>query len=281
MKQIRKRLTYANVMSSIAVFLVLGGATAFAAASRQEQRRHEAAEEERGDDAKIKNSAVTTGKIANNAVTTAKLANGAVVTSKIVDASITTGKLAEKAVTTAKLADNAVNSGKLADNAVNTAKLVDSAVNANKLAGAAVTNGKLADGSVTASKIGSNAVQAARVRRHQLPHECHRNWTGKSRPRQRWVQQRREAAEHWLSLGCPEQTAHHSGLVCLYRRLRPRLQRNRRDPQTDGAGRLSGCLALRRARIMLWGRAQRPALFVAVPGRQRRSRGCPAPLACF
>ena len=31
MKQIRKRLTYANVMSSIAVFLVLGGATAIAA----------------------------------------------------------------------------------------------------------------------------------------------------------------------------------------------------------------------------------------------------------
>ena len=31
MKQMSKRLTYANVMSSIAVFLVLGGATAFAA----------------------------------------------------------------------------------------------------------------------------------------------------------------------------------------------------------------------------------------------------------
>lgn len=31
MKQIRKRLTYANVMSTIAVFLLLGGATAFAA----------------------------------------------------------------------------------------------------------------------------------------------------------------------------------------------------------------------------------------------------------
>ena len=31
MKSVRKRLTYANVMSSIAVFLVLGGATAFAA----------------------------------------------------------------------------------------------------------------------------------------------------------------------------------------------------------------------------------------------------------
>jgi hypothetical protein len=31
LKQIRRHLTYANVMSSIAVFLVLGGATAFAA----------------------------------------------------------------------------------------------------------------------------------------------------------------------------------------------------------------------------------------------------------
>ena len=31
MDAIRKRLTYANVMSSIAVFLVLGSATAFAA----------------------------------------------------------------------------------------------------------------------------------------------------------------------------------------------------------------------------------------------------------
>jgi hypothetical protein len=33
MKSVRKRLTYANVMSSIAVFLVLGGATALAAGS--------------------------------------------------------------------------------------------------------------------------------------------------------------------------------------------------------------------------------------------------------
>ena len=31
MKPVRKRLTYANVMSSIAVFLVVAGGTAFAA----------------------------------------------------------------------------------------------------------------------------------------------------------------------------------------------------------------------------------------------------------
>lgn len=54
MKLIRKRITYANVMSSIAVFLVLGGATAFAA------------------------SKISSGQIKRNAITGAKIKNGAV-----------------------------------------------------------------------------------------------------------------------------------------------------------------------------------------------------------
>src|ERR1700692_3295556 len=66
-KQIRKRLTYAHVTSTIALFLVLSGATAFAAGqlgknsvgSRQ-----------------IKAKSVTTGKLANNSVNGAKVANG-------------------------------------------------------------------------------------------------------------------------------------------------------------------------------------------------------------
>ena len=49
MKLIRKRLTYANVMSSIAVFLILGGATAFAAKKIGSNE--------------IKGNSITTGKI--------------------------------------------------------------------------------------------------------------------------------------------------------------------------------------------------------------------------
>ncbi len=49
MKQIRKRITYANVMSSIAVFLVLGGATAYAAKKIGSNE--------------IKGNSITTGKI--------------------------------------------------------------------------------------------------------------------------------------------------------------------------------------------------------------------------
>jgi type II secretory pathway pseudopilin PulG len=72
--QIRKRLTYANVMSSIAVFLVLGGATAFAAG--QLAKNSVGAKQ-------LKKNSVTAAKIKNNAVTGAKIQNGAIVGSKI------------------------------------------------------------------------------------------------------------------------------------------------------------------------------------------------------
>jgi hypothetical protein len=78
-KQIRKRLTYANVMSSIAVFLVLGGATAFAASkitAKQLQSNSVTT-------AKIKKNAVTASKIKNNAITTSKVANGAITGPKV------------------------------------------------------------------------------------------------------------------------------------------------------------------------------------------------------
>jgi hypothetical protein len=93
-KQIRKRLTYANVMSSIAVFLVLGGASAYAAKkigsneikgnsiSTGKIKREAVAA------AKIKKSAVTTNKIANNAVTTAKIADDAVTGDKVKESSL-------------------------------------------------------------------------------------------------------------------------------------------------------------------------------------------------
>ena len=79
MKQIRKRVTYANVMSSIAVFLVLGGASAYAA-------KKIGSNEIKGNSittGKIKKEAISASKIKKNAVTTAKIANGAVTGAKL------------------------------------------------------------------------------------------------------------------------------------------------------------------------------------------------------
>lgn len=74
MKKIRKRITYANVMSSIAVFLVVGGASAFAATHLGKNSVGTK---------QLKNNAVTTAKIKKNAVTGAKIKNGTITGSKI------------------------------------------------------------------------------------------------------------------------------------------------------------------------------------------------------
>jgi hypothetical protein len=84
LKQIRKRLTYANVMSSIAVFLVLGGATALAASQ-------------------LGKNSVGTKQLKKNAVTAAKLKKGAVSTAKLADKSVNGAKIADGSVTGADI----------------------------------------------------------------------------------------------------------------------------------------------------------------------------------
>ncbi len=94
MKQIRKRITYANVMSSIAVFLVLGGASAYAAQKIGSHR--------------IKGNSITTGKIRREAVATAKIKNGAVKTNKIGAEAVTTAKIANDSVTGDKVRESSL-----------------------------------------------------------------------------------------------------------------------------------------------------------------------------
>ncbi len=67
--EIRKRLSYANVASTIALFAVVAGGGAYAASQIETSD--------------IKNKAITTKKLARGAVSGAKLADGAVSTSKL------------------------------------------------------------------------------------------------------------------------------------------------------------------------------------------------------
>jgi hypothetical protein len=78
-KLISKRLTYANVMSSIAVFLILGGATAFAAKKIGSNE--------------IKGNSITTGKIKKNAVTASKIKSNSIITAKIKNGAVTGAKV--------------------------------------------------------------------------------------------------------------------------------------------------------------------------------------------
>lgn len=104
MKQIRKRLTYANVMSSIAVFLVIGGATALAAGQLGKNTVGSK---------QLKKNAVSAAKIKNGAVSEAKIAKDAVTGDKVKDGSLTGSDINLGTLGTVPNAANAANAEKL------------------------------------------------------------------------------------------------------------------------------------------------------------------------
>jgi hypothetical protein len=145
LKQVRKRLTYANVMSSIAVFLVLGGGAAVAAGLGKNSVGTP----------QIKRNAVKVGKLAPEAVKAGKLAKNAVPTNRLRDNAVSTTKVADEAVTSSKLAKDSVLTDKILNDAVTTGKLALESVGTGKIGKEAVNSGRLAPGSVVATKLGA------------------------------------------------------------------------------------------------------------------------------
>lgn len=115
MRSVRKRLTYANVVSSLCLFLLLGGGAAFAAT-------------------KLSKNSVGSNQLKSGSVTSAKLAKNAVTAAKVRTAAITNAKLASGSITAATLAPSAVGNTALGDGSVSAAKLVNGSVIASKLA---------------------------------------------------------------------------------------------------------------------------------------------------
>lgn len=91
MKQrvIRSRLSYANVIATLALFLALGGG---AIAASQLGKNSVGSKQ-------LKKNAVTKAKIKKNAVTSAKIKNGAVTSAKIKADAVNGGKIADASVT--------------------------------------------------------------------------------------------------------------------------------------------------------------------------------------
>lgn len=146
MKTIRKHLSYANVMSTLAVFLLLGGAGAYAA-----QKKIGATA--------IKSSAVTTAKIKNGAVTAPKVKAGAISSDKIVDGAIGNSKLAEGSVTTGKIANDAVTGDKVVES---TLSEVPTANSANPLAFARVNANGTVDPANSKALTGPNVIHPSK-----------------------------------------------------------------------------------------------------------------------
>lgn len=140
--RIRNKLTYSNVIASIALFAALTGVAVAAGVPKNSVGAKQ-----------LKNGAVSTKKLHREAVTNHKLGNGAVSQGKIAGGAVTNSKLGNGSVTNSKLGNGSVSSSKLGANSVTASAIKNDAVSSSKLANSAVTTNTIKNGAVTAAKL--------------------------------------------------------------------------------------------------------------------------------
>jgi len=165
MRRIRKRITYANLASTLAIIIALGTGTAWAAGQLApksvgtKQLRSGAVTAD-----KLRKNSVTTDKIKNGAVDTGKIANGAIVAAKIAAGAAIGEKIVNGAVTAIKIPDDSLTGGKVVEGSLSqvpsaaSVNLAATAGSANPEAFAEVTKA----GAVVAA--GSKGIGSANVK---------------------------------------------------------------------------------------------------------------------
>jgi hypothetical protein len=126
------KLSYANAMATIAVFIALGGAAVAAGLPKH---------------------SVGPKQLKRGAVTPAALRKGAVTAGKIAPKAVVAGKLGPFAVLPGNLGNGIISTAKLGNGAVIAAKIKNGVITTNKLQNEAVTTAKLGKGSVTLSRL--------------------------------------------------------------------------------------------------------------------------------
>lgn len=136
------KLTYSNVIASIALFVALSGVAVAASLPKNSVGPNQ-----------IKRGAVNTAKLKRNAVTAAKIRPKSVVAGKLGPSAVLPGNIVNGAINTNKLGNGAVRALNIKNGVVTTNKLQNNAVNNAKLAPNAVNTGNLLNGSVTLAKL--------------------------------------------------------------------------------------------------------------------------------
>lgn len=130
--KLRPKVTYSNVIATIALFIALGGAAVAAGLPKH---------------------SVGPKQLKRGAVTPAALRRAAVTSPKLAPKSVIVGKLGPSAVLPGNIVDGGITSRKIAASAVIASSIKNGVVTANKLANEAVTTAKLGKGSVTTAKL--------------------------------------------------------------------------------------------------------------------------------
>ena len=152
MKRFRPRLTYANVIASLALFVALGGSAVAAGLAKNSVGPNQ-----------LKKGAVGASKLAKQAVVSGKIAPKAVVAGKLGPNAVLPGNLGAGIIDASKISASAVTAEKIKNNVITTNKITNAAVNSQKIAAAGVTTTNLAEKAVTTAKLNDGAVTAAKL----------------------------------------------------------------------------------------------------------------------
>jgi hypothetical protein len=114
MRQLRKRITYANVTSTLALFVALGMGSAYAA--QQLAPKSVGAKQ-------LRPGAVTADKVRKDAITAPKIESLAIKQGKIAAAAVVSAKIADGAIIAPKIAAGAVSPDKIPDDSITGVKV--------------------------------------------------------------------------------------------------------------------------------------------------------------
>jgi hypothetical protein len=132
--RLKQHLTFANILSCLALFVALGGGVAVAAGKiGPNSVKATNIAKEAVTNPKIKRQAVTSGKIKDGNINAADLGTGSVINSKLAKKAVTNAKLGNEAVGTSKLAKKSVTEATLAAESVGTGKIDNEAITSAKV----------------------------------------------------------------------------------------------------------------------------------------------------
>jgi hypothetical protein len=138
-KNFFRRLSLPQIVAILAVALVLGSGTAYAAKQ------------------------VTSKTIKNNTIKSVDVKDGALTGTDVADGSVTSADILDGTLTTADVATDTLSAADLAANSVGTSEIIDSTITTTDVAADTLTSADLATSSVDSAEIATNGVQASEI----------------------------------------------------------------------------------------------------------------------